>query len=52
MTMDFRLPPGGLHGVAPGERIGFDFSLAPDGPPQLRAVRPLAAPVPAAGSTR
>ena len=38
--------------VAPGERIGFDFSLAPDGPPQLTSVRPLAAPAPVSGSTR
>ncbi len=39
MTMDFKLPKGGLsRGVAVGARVGFEFTMNPDGPPQLTSV--------------
>ena len=58
MTMDFKLPKGGLtHGVAVGDRVKFEFTMNPDGPPQLTSVTllptaPKAAAAPAsAGGT-
>ena len=59
MTMDFKLPKGGLsRGLAVGDRVDFEFTMNPDGPPQLTSVTllppaPKAAVAPAsAGSTR
>lgn len=63
MTMDFKLPAGGLprglpRGLEPGDRVNFEFYMASDGTPQLTMVQ-LVAPEPkatrpasAAGSTR
>jgi len=39
MTMDFKLPKGGMsRGVAVGDRVDFEFTMNPDGPPQLTSV--------------
>jgi Cu(I)/Ag(I) efflux system membrane fusion protein len=59
MTMDFKLPPGGLpRGLEAGDRVNFEFYMASDGTPQLTTVQ-LVAPAPKAaqpasapGSTR
>ena len=59
MTMDFKLPPGGLtRGLEAGDRVNFEFYMASDGTPQLTSVQ-LVAPEPkaaqpssGAGSTR
>lgn len=58
MTMDFKLPKGGLsRGVAVGNRVDFEFMMNPEGPPQLTSVTrlppaPKAAAAPAsAGGT-
>jgi len=54
MTMEFRLPPGGLPGgLAVGDRIHFEFAMASDGA-RLVSVHPLASPhgAHASGSAR
>ena len=51
MTMDFKLPKGGIsRGVAVGDRVDFEFTMNPDGPPQLTGVTPLP-PAPKAAVT-
>ena len=43
MTMEFKLPPRGLPaGVAPRDRVTFEFYMDADGLPQLTGVTPLA----------
>ncbi|MGM9488072.1 efflux RND transporter periplasmic adaptor subunit [Ideonella sp. YS5] len=50
MTMDFKLPPGGLpRGLEAGDRVNFEFYMASDGTPQLTSVH-LASPEPEAAS--
>ena len=39
MSMDFKLPKGGApRGVAVGDRVDFEFTMSPEGPPQLTVV--------------
>ena len=39
MTMDFKLPPGGLpRGLAVGDKVGFEFAMGADDLPQLSSV--------------
>ena len=42
MTMDFKLPPGGVPGVRAGDKVTFEFVMGADGLPQLTAVAPMA----------
>ena len=40
--MDFKLPKGGMsRKVAVGDRVEFEFTMNPEGPPQLTSVTPL-----------
>ena len=42
MTMDFKLPKGWMpRKVAVGDLVDFEFTMNPDGPPQLTRVTPL-----------
>jgi len=58
MTMDFKLPKGGIsRGVAVGDRVDFEFTMNPDGPPQLTSVTrlppaPKAAAAPASAGSK
>ena len=58
MTMDFKLPKGGApRGVAVGDRVDFEFTMSPEGPPQLTAVtllppEPKAATAPASAGSK
>ena len=49
MTMDFKLPPGGVPPkLKAGDRVGFEFFIDKESLPQLTAVTPLAAKASAA----
>ncbi len=53
MTMEFKLPPRGLPaGVAPRDRVNFEFYVDADGLPQLTAVTPVAPAAKATGSKK
>jgi Cu(I)/Ag(I) efflux system membrane fusion protein len=58
MTMDFKLPKGGApRGVDVGDRVGFEFTMNPEGLPQLTAVtllppEPKASTVPASAGSK
>lgn len=52
MTMDFAVPPQGLpRGLAPGDKVAFEFRMADDGA-RLTSVRPMAPAAAASGATR
>ena len=39
MTMDFKLPKGGIpRGVEVGDRVDFEFTVNPEGPPRLTSL--------------
>ena len=53
MTMEFKLPPRGLPaGVAPRDRVNFEFYVDADGLPQLTAVTPVAPAAKTTGSKK
>ena len=58
MTMDFKLPKGGApRGVAAGDRVDFEFSMNPEGVPQLTTVtllppEPKAVPAPTSAGSK
>ena len=41
MTMDFKVPPGGVPSVRVGDKVTFEFVMGADGLPQLTAVAPM-----------
>jgi Cu(I)/Ag(I) efflux system membrane fusion protein len=52
MTMDFKLPPGGLpRGLAVGDKVVFEFYMDAESLPQLSAVTVLAPEPPAAAAS-